>query len=367
MFHDLLQFSKNEIYSFTIIGLIVFIYLLYTLFYQKRSHREICYDNLDVLKFIASILIVIFHINVYMNFVYRFDFVISSIITRLAVPFFFTIAGYLLAQNENKAPDYVKNYLKNLFKTYLVWSLIYLPWGIQYILEMNLDWYLFPVALFLGITYIGIYYHLWYFPALYFSIRILYFWKKRKSLISLLIISFILLVIGSVESYFGYLSTFWQNILHTYYFSIFYTTRNFLFFGLFYVTLGYFIRKKQFIWKNTYNYALIIVFLIFTIDSMISQISKGIDRNILISAPFLVFFLFLRIIYSLESFQHIDKRKLRLLSKYYFFTHPIALEILFYFKTSYPVIVIIILALMLTHLLALLCISLKKHFPRLPI
>ena len=82
-----------------------------------------CYENLDILKYISSILIILFHINIYMKVVYKIDFIITDVITRLAVPFFFTIAGFLIAQNENKGPNYIKNYLIELFKTYLFWSI----------------------------------------------------------------------------------------------------------------------------------------------------------------------------------------------------------------------------------------------------
>ena len=51
-------------------------------------------------------------------------------------------------------------------------------------------------------------------------------------------------------------------------------------------------QKKQLVWKNQYNYLLIITLLFFTLDCMIAQTTPGIDRNILISAPFFVFFLF---------------------------------------------------------------------------
>ncbi len=366
MINNLIQFSNEKFYSFLILFLLIFIYILYILFYKKRTTRQMCYENLDILKYVSSILIILFHINIYMKVVYKIDFIITDVITRLAVPFFFTIAGFLIAQNENKGPNYIKNYLIELFKTYLFWSILYLPFGLRYIINLHIAWYLYPIAILLGILYIGIYYHLWYFPALFFSICILSFWKKRWSISLLTFISFLLLIIGSSESYFGYFNDFWQNIFQTYYFSIFYTTRNFLFFGLFYVTLGYMMQKKQLVWKNQYNYLLIITLLFFTLDCMIAQTTPGIDRNILISAPFFVFFLFLRVLYSPQLLPFIDKRKLRRLSKYYFFVHPFVLELLFYFKASYSIPLIFFLSLTMTHILTLVCLYIKKHYPSLP-
>lgn len=179
MINNLIQFSNEKFYSFLILFLLIFIYILYILFYKKRTTRQMCYENLDILKYVSSILIILFHINIYMKVVYKIDFIITDVITRLAVPFFYTIAGFLIAQNENKGPNYIKNYLIELFKTYLFWSILYLPFGLRYIINLHIAWYLYPIAILLGILYIGIYYHLWYFPALFFSICILSFWKKR--------------------------------------------------------------------------------------------------------------------------------------------------------------------------------------------
>lgn len=360
LFHD-------EIYSFLFLFIFLFSYILYMIFHHKRTYRQACQENLDILKYVSSILIVLFHINIYMELIYKTDFIITDCLTRLTVPFFFTIAGYLIAQNENRGEHYIRNYLKELFKTYVIWSIIYLPLGIEYILNMNLPWYLFPVALVVAFLYIGIYYHLWYFPALFFSILILHVAKKKFSLNTLLVISFLLLALGSLESYFGYLNPFWQNFFQTYYFSIFYTTRNFLFFGLFYVILGYTIQVKQWIWKTRYDALLVLSALLFFFDCILAQITKGIDRNIMISAPFFVFFLFLRILYSPELCPSLNKRKIRRLSKYYFFVHPYVLEGLFLVHKHYHLVSIIFLSLLGTHILTLLCFRIKKQFPKLPL
>ena len=141
--------------------------------------------------------------------------------------------------------------------------------------------------------------------------------------------------------------------------------KKFSFLRTLYVTLGYMMQKKQLVWKNQYNYLLIITLLFFTLDCMIAQTTPGIDRNILISATFFVFFLFLRVLYSPQLLPFIDKRKLRRLSKYYF-VHPFVLELLFYFKASYSIPLIFFLSLTMTHILTLVCLYIKKHYPSLP-
>lgn len=63
-------------------------------------------------------------------------------------------------------------------------------------------------------------------------------------------------------------------------------------------------QKKQLVWKNQYNYLLIITLLFFTLDCMIAQTTPGIDRNILISTPFFVFSFF-SVFYTHRNFFHL--------------------------------------------------------------
>lgn len=358
---NFLTFIEQEKYSFIIISILLIIYIIKILSnYKKEKEYVLCHENLDVLKYIASILIIIFHLSIYTKLKLQTDFLFMDILARLAVPLFFMIAGYFISQNENKGPDYIKSYLKELFKTYLFWSIIYLPLGLKYIIDLKIAWYLIPLALVIGFSYIGIYYHLWYFPALFLAIILLFKWKKKFSLKSLLFVSFLLLLLGSSESYFGYFNSFWQNIFETFYFSIFYTTRNFLFFGLFYLTLGYYLQKKNYKWTKDKEKYLLLSSCIFIFDCMVSQMHHGLDSNILATTPFLVTFLFLKIIYFKKLLVNFDKRKLRAYSKYYFLVHPLVLESFFYFNRCQNLFFIILMCLLLTHLLTLICLKIKN-------
>lgn len=69
-------------------------------------------------------------------------------------------------------------------------------------------------------------------------------WKEKYKLNYLFIISFFLLLFGATETYYGVLPLSIKELV-TYYYNIFFTTRNFLFFGLFYVVLGYKMGSKE--------------------------------------------------------------------------------------------------------------------------
>lgn len=353
----------EEKLSFCLLALFLISYSIYIVSkWNKVPVYEYHETNLDILKYAASILVILFHINMYVRVFGNGEFLVLNIAARLAVPLFFLIAGYLIAINETHGEHYIRKYLKNLFCTYVIWAIIYLPAGFQYLLSIDLPWYLFPFAIIFGFLYFGTYYHLWFFPALFLSVLILKYWKKYFSMNALLIISFVLLILGSLESYMDYLSPTFQSFFHQYYFSIFYTTRNFLFFGLFYVVLGYWIQKCCFRWGKKQELYLLASGCLFILDSMFVRVNAGIDANILLSAPFFASLLFLKVLYSKEWFEERKKQKIRQLSKYYFLVHPYVICFVLLLKLHQNVTVFVCLVLILTHVLSLLCIKLQKKY-----
>lgn len=87
------------------------------------------YGALDLAKFIAAILIIVLHTHPFSSYSSVLDFGFRSVITVIAVPFFFITSGFLFcsklnALNEEKS-NYFKRYIKRLGIVYLLWSAIY--------------------------------------------------------------------------------------------------------------------------------------------------------------------------------------------------------------------------------------------------
>ena len=89
------------------------------------------YNLIDLLKYSCAILVIAVHVNPLKDLSDIANFVVINIFGRIAVPFFFVCAGFFIANNLKKRGDvYIKNYMISLMKTYIIWSLIYLPFGI---------------------------------------------------------------------------------------------------------------------------------------------------------------------------------------------------------------------------------------------
>ena len=351
---------------------------------KNAAIGQINYDNLDILKYILAILIIILHLRPFLHYVYpNVDFAFNNIITRICVPIFFMITGYFVAKKEKDDPKYIINYCKRMIPSYLIYSLAYLPILISYaydnrlfimshleripdILLIPLMFIGFPLIMLIALVYSGVFYHLWYFPAVMLSLLVLYKWKKHFKLRYLLLISFILLLFGATETYYGILPLAITQIIK-FYFDIFVTTRNFLFFGLFYTVLGYFMGKQKKLLANHCFILLIISCFLLALEALLLQNTQRLNSNILLSCIPLTYFLFVSVIYINKK---PTKFNFRGYSKYYYIVHPMII----YLSTKLEIIDIytdpywqIIIVLFFTHLLSFILIKLKTHFKNLPI
>ncbi len=371
--------------------LLIIAFSVITIFFQEKidnNYKEgiINYHNIDILKYICAILIIILHLRPFKYYSNELDLTFNNIITRICVPLFFLITGYFIAKKEKDNPSYIKNYIKKMIPLYLVWSTLYIPIIISFIIQnsslindylqfVNLPIYviiillilLLPIILLITLIYTGVYYHLWYFPALLFSLMVLSKWKKKFKIKYLLIISFFLLLFGATETYYGILPIGIKALV-SFYFKIFFTTRNFLFFGLFYVVLGYYMgTKKEIYSKNCFVKLIIFVFLL-VFEAIFLHDTERLNSNILLSCVPIVYYLFITILYISKPKDNKVKFPFRDLSKYYYFIHPGIIFILFSIKAinvdinPYFQVGIVLL---ITDLLSRIIIYLKKKFPKL--
>ncbi|WP_176142426.1 acyltransferase [Halobacillus hunanensis] len=228
-------------------------------------------ETLDSIKFLAIFGVVAIHTGTFKHLPKGeyLDFAIDAL-ARFGVAYFFAVSGFLLMNKvtQSKKPnDYFKHYIMKLFKILLAWSAFYFVYDLVrlYILAeeksisiITTEWasYITDIialrTLYYGTDYT--HYHLWYLFALIWSIVILCFFIRFRLTKFLLIVSFTFYLIG----------LFGQSYSHIYTFEM--DTRDALFFGLFFVTLGAFVSKYK--WKfgmlsNRVNsFSLVILILI---------------------------------------------------------------------------------------------------------
>ena len=85
------------------------------------------YAAVDIFKMICALLVMLIHTKPFEN-VFWIDAAIGMV-TRFAVPFFFTVSGYFLFKKINEQPaqkwQIVGRYLLRLFRFYVIWFIIF--------------------------------------------------------------------------------------------------------------------------------------------------------------------------------------------------------------------------------------------------
>lgn len=351
--------------------------------------KQLQYQNLDLFRFLSSIIIIVLHVRPFFTVSYEIDMAINNIIGRVCVPFFFFISGYFAAKQEQKKPDYIRSYIRSMIPVYLLWSAVYLPWSLSlaapYIQQVSgllctiglptaiqnlLLLLLVPLAVIVALLYSGVYYHLWYFPALLLSMLVLRWWKRKYSLRVLLTVSFVLLLFGATETYYGFCGQFFQSLLH-YYYAVFFTTRNFLFFALFYVTLGYWMGKQEQPASSLCFLKLLLSIAALVGEGLLLQTTQRLDSNILLACVPLVYYLFSCLLYTNIHVPQLSEIPFRAISKYYYLVHP--LMILFVHAwfpqvdSFWMAVAKVMCVLCCTHICTLLLIHMKKRYPVVPL
>ena len=379
---NVFQFESGFVNSFImLLTIIIFSFIVTKIQHnidKNYRNQKKFYQNLDILKYFSAILIIILHLRPFHNFSRELDLAFNNIITRICVPVFFLITGYFIAKKETNNTNYIDTYIKKTIPLYLTWSFIYIifilciiipliPSFLYFADSINIPIPLFiigiiillPIVLIIAILYTGVFYHLWYFPAVIFSLMVLRRWKKNHKIKHLLIISFILLLFGATETYYGILPLSVKELL-SFYYNIFFTTRNFLFFGLFYIVFGYFIGTKENLYSRNCLIKLIFTFSLLIFEAILLHDTDRLNSNILLSCVPLTYYLFISTIYISNHLK--IKFPFGTLSKYYYLIHPMIIFIIsFKFKDIYnqPYLNIAII-LIFTHIISELIIRLKN-------
>lgn len=214
------------------------------------DNRE--YNAVDLTKFICAILVVSIHVMPFGpsdNPISSFgNFFFYNCYSRMAVPIFFVASGFFLYK-KTSLKDFslnpTKAYIIKIFKLYVIWTIIYFPREINSIVKDEKG-IAHGVLIFIR-TFIfeGSFYHLWYLPALIFSVALISFLlSKRIKLIWILIIAGLLYALELlVQSWFviieplrDYSPQIWSvlKLLQ----EIIVTTRNGACFGFLFVGIG---------------------------------------------------------------------------------------------------------------------------------
>ena len=195
------------------------------------------YPLIDILKYAFAFLVIAIHTFPFSDISPAFNLIFIASLCRIAVPFFFIASAFFFFKGKRD----LKHYLKRVLWLYLVWTLIYSPFILRSLMQST-NIALSLLRLLIDLFVNGSYYHLWFLPALMLGMYLTDKIERKWGLKTLVMISLVLYFIGYLINIYGY----HLNIgLINNYLDVFETSRNGIFFGLPYLTIGALLAKKK--------------------------------------------------------------------------------------------------------------------------
>ncbi|MCD2493590.1 serine racemase VanT catalytic subunit [Lacrimispora sp. NSJ-141] len=198
---------------------------------------EKAYSGIDGFRIAAALLVAAIHISPLAAWNGTGDFILTRVVARVAVPFFFMTSGFFLAKGTERRMEKLAAFTKATLRLYLISMIFYLP--------LNLYMGYFNTKLFLpeflkDILFDGTLYHLWYFPAAIAGAWVSVLLIRRIGCKKAFIAAVCLYAVGLLgDSYYGLsakapiLKTFYDNV-----FAVTDYTRNGIFYAPVFFVMG---------------------------------------------------------------------------------------------------------------------------------
>lgn len=198
------------------------------------------YTGVDFFRIVAAILVVAIHTSPLKGCSETYDFILTRITARVAVPFFFTASGFFLFSGEENGRlqfSKILNFIKKTAIIYGLTTLIYLPVNVY--AGTVKEWAYLPNLL-KDIIFDGTFYHLWYLPASISGALIAWLLLRKLNVKQAFAAGLLLYLAGLLgDSYYGITSSIWfLEAVYKGFFRMFDHTRNGLFFAPVFFLLG---------------------------------------------------------------------------------------------------------------------------------
>lgn len=245
--------------------------------------------GLDLMKFIAAMLVVSGHVRPLLSYSLELDVFVIHVLARVTIQFFFMTAGYLLFRKitfpikDNKQNlTILYQYVKRILILYSVWFGIY-TLVILVFFTNSVPFNLYGFYIFYKFLLAGS--HLWYLLALGVGMVVTFFLLRRFSFKTVLILGALLYLVGVFgDAYYGVARDAGIAAPYDLYLSLFNTTRDGLFFGTFFVSAGaYFIKHDFRIRRPFIGYFIFLVAMTFEVF-LLRAYSQPLNFNMMIFA-----------------------------------------------------------------------------------
>ncbi len=202
---------------------------------MKTSDKS--YTGIDSFRMIAALLIIAIHTSPLGTYSEWGDFILTRVIARIAVPFFFMTSGFFLISRYSFKADKLSTFVKKTAQIYAVAIALYIPVNL-YNGYFNVE-NLLPTII-KDIVFDGTLYHLWYLPASMIGGALAWYLVRRMGFRRAFAVAAAFYLIGLFgDSYYGLIEKIPViSEFYTLWFQVSDYTRNGIFFAPVFFLLG---------------------------------------------------------------------------------------------------------------------------------
>ena len=295
---------------------------------NKVSNRN-C--SIDIFRYVAAVLIVVIHTSLFCDLNATLGVIFVDIIARIAVPFFFAVAGFFYINKLEQGKKIFLPYVKKLIIPYSVWSAVYFIF--DFIIWGHTSIKGFVVNCVRTYFIDGSHYHLWFMVALIYTVCTVTALYKLKLKNLVFPIAVILGVIGCLGSAYYEVGTK-VPLLSSIYNSDYYILVRHIFLQSFpFFVLGGVVQKlkQRLVNAPTKVYVLILTFATaFWIVETALVYTLNIRSDIVISLGLIIFTA--AVLLTLTRFPMpkaaTASNSCRTLANFTYYAHPLAIELI---------------------------------------
>ena len=238
-------------------------------------------NSIDIFRIVCAIMVVAIHTNPFVDSIPFLGYIMTQVIPRIAVPFFFLTSGYFYISKLQTGKECFWKTIINLLKIYIIWSFVY--YFIDFILCIRKDNDILELIKnwIVGFFIAGSHYHFWFFPALFFAIVVTTIAYKINMIKFIAFFSMLLYIVGLLGCSYYYLGIKLPIISSIIQFSQFNSIRRVCLMGFPFFMLGFFI--PQIVNKLKISAFHIICAIILFIGEIIFVCMASLQSNIVIT------------------------------------------------------------------------------------
>lgn len=153
-------------------------------------------NSIDFFRLFCAVLVVTIHTTPFQGINELLSFFVSNILARIAVPFFFVVAGYYYIGSLEQNRVIVKKTLCHLIALYCFWSLVYVSVDFMGVLRGCTALRGFIVNSIVSFLFLGVREHLWYMIALIYAVVIVTIFRSVNKIKFLYFLTLFLYIVG---------------------------------------------------------------------------------------------------------------------------------------------------------------------------